>query len=79
MAIEATHTMDPTQRKTQVRFAALAFIMFTAGNGTQRMRNDEIGCRRYTARSDRGASSQAGVVSRRGRRGPAYFSFRDLR
>src|SRR4030095_4155485 len=31
MAIEATHTTDPTQRRTQVRFAALAFIMFTAG------------------------------------------------
>ena len=31
MAIEGTHTTDPTQRKTQVRVAALAFIMFTAG------------------------------------------------
>ena len=31
MAIEGTHTTDPTQRKTQVRVAALAFIIFTAG------------------------------------------------
>ena len=31
MAIEATHMTDPTQRKTQGRAAALAFIVFTAG------------------------------------------------
>jgi mono/diheme cytochrome c family protein len=31
MAIEATPTTDPTQPETQVRVAALAFIMFTAG------------------------------------------------
>ena len=31
MAIEGTHATDPTRRKTQVRVAALAFIMFTAG------------------------------------------------
>ena len=31
MAIEGTHTSDPTQRKTQARVAALAFILFTAG------------------------------------------------
>jgi hypothetical protein len=30
MAIEGTHTTDPTQRKTRVRIAALALIMFTA-------------------------------------------------
>jgi hypothetical protein len=31
MVIEGTHTTAPTQRKTQVRVAALAFMMFTAG------------------------------------------------
>jgi cytochrome c5 len=31
MASEGTHAKDPTRRKTQVRVAALAFIMFTAG------------------------------------------------
>jgi len=31
MAIERKHMTDATQRKTQVRVAALAFIMFTAG------------------------------------------------
>jgi mono/diheme cytochrome c family protein len=30
MAIEGTHTTDPTQRKTRVRIAALPLIMFTA-------------------------------------------------
>ncbi len=31
MAIAGIHMTDPTQRKTQMRVAALAFIMFTAG------------------------------------------------
>ena len=31
MALEGKQMTDPTQRKTQVRVAALAFIMFTAG------------------------------------------------
>jgi mono/diheme cytochrome c family protein len=31
MAIEGKHSADPTQPKTQVRLAALAFIMFTVG------------------------------------------------
>ena len=79
MAIEGTHMTDPTQRKTQVRVAALAFIMFTAGTALSACGTTKPAAEGTPPVSHRGASSQAGVVSRRDRRGPAHFSFRDVR
>ena len=41
MSIEGTHTAGPTQRKTPVRVAALALIMFTAGPALSACRTTE--------------------------------------